>query len=264
MSDKNSPVHIPLASFSTRAGAAPSLPRCFALVPCAGVGARAGVAGPKQYERLGERSVVGHTLSALERVTRFEAVVVVVAPDDSLFEQAVPDFRGQVCRKGGATRALSVLAGLQALLELGALEHDWVAVHDAARCMLQAAWVDELLDECWDDAVGGLLALPVADTLKREAQGRAVETLDRQHTWVAQTPQMFRLGVLRQALEQGLAHPQSASQITDEASAIERLGLRPKLVLGDWENFKLTWPEDFDRARRLMAGRELARREAGA
>jgi len=131
----------------------------------------------------------------------------------------------------------------------GVGDEDWVLVHDAARCLLRPAWVDRLIDACVDDAVGGLLALPLADTLKHEADGRADATLDRTATWAAQTPQMFRLGLLARALRS------AGPEVTDEASAVEALGLAPRLVRGDFENFKLTWPDDFALAARLMETR---------
>jgi 2-C-methyl-D-erythritol 4-phosphate cytidylyltransferase len=129
-------------------------------------------------------------------------------------------------------------------------------VHDAARCLIRPEWVDRLIDACQGDEVGGLLAVPVADTLKREADGRCSATVDRQGLWAAQTPQMFRLGLLTRALESALGRGDAAAGITDEASAIEALGLRPKLVPGDPDNVKLTWPEDFERARRMKAAFE--------
>ena len=227
-------------------------PRCFALVPCAGSGRRAGFAQPKQYERLGPQTVVAHTLAALAAVPRLQATLVVLSPEDTQFEACAPGFAGDrawVERCGGDTRAATVAAGLQALAARGVAPHDWVLVHDAARCLLRPSWVDRLIDACADDEVGGLLALPLADTLKQSAHGRSVATLDRQEKWLAQTPQMFRLALLQRAL----AHAGEA--VTDEASAVETLGHAPRLVPGDAENFKLTWPGDFDLARRLMETR---------
>lgn len=225
-------------------------PRCFALVPCAGSGSRAGFAAPKQYARLAGRSVVAHTLQALSRVRRLAAVLVVLAPDDEGFAAAAPEFAGPaswVARVGGATRAATVAAGLAELRRRGAADEDWVLVHDAARCLLRAEWVDRLIDACGDDAVGGLLALPLADTLKHEAGGRVDATLDRTAKWAAQTPQMFRLGLLQAALRA------AGDAVTDESSAVEALGRRPLLVRGEAENFKLTWPSDFALAERLLA-----------
>ena len=231
----------------------PASPRCFALVPCAGVGQRAGVGGPKQYAALAGRSVVAHTLAALAEVPRIEQTLVVLSPDDTAFEAHAPGFGGWVARTGGATRAHSVAAGLQALRERAAADDDWVLVHDAARCLLQSAWANRLIDACVADAVGGLLALPLADTLKAaSADERVTATLDRSGKWLAQTPQMFRLGLLQRALQAGEA---AGLHITDEASAVEALGLTPRLVAGDQENFKLTWPADFALAERLLRTR---------
>jgi 2-C-methyl-D-erythritol 4-phosphate cytidylyltransferase len=227
-------------------------PRCFALVPCAGVGQRAGTAGPKQYEPLCGRAVVAHTLQALAAVPELSATLVVLAAQDREFEAQVPAFAGPrawVARCGGSTRAQTVAQGLAALRERGADEHDWVLVHDAARCLLRPPWVQRLIAACRDDAVGGLLALPLADTLKQEADGRAAATLERRGKWLAQTPQMFRLGLLQRALAQ------AGPGVTDESSAVEALGLAPRLVPGEMENLKLTWPADFALAARLLETR---------
>jgi 2-C-methyl-D-erythritol 4-phosphate cytidylyltransferase len=234
----------------------PTPPRCFALVPCAGVGVRAGVGGPKQYAALRGKAVVAHTLAALAGVPRLSATLVVLAPDDTVFEAHAPGFvgeRGWVARCGGATRAESVSAGLQSLRERGVADTDWVLVHDAARCLLQPAWVDRLIDVCLIDAVGGLLALPLADTLKQaDATDHVAATLDRSAKWLAQTPQMFPLGLLQRALAFASA---AGVAVTDESSAVEALGQSPRLVPGDIENFKLTWPADFALAARLLETR---------
>lgn len=238
-------------------------PRAFALVPCAGIGARAAVGGPKQYQRVGDQAMVAHTLQALRGVSRLEATLVVLAPVDTLFEHHVPGFVGErewVARVGGATRAESVLNGLNELLVRGAQPHDWVLVHDAARCLLRPQWVERLLAACEDDEVGGLLALPVADTLKAAVSAasgasRVQATVDRASKWAAQTPQMFRLGLLRPALISALGDADGAAGITDEASAVEALGHQPRLVPGDFENFKVTWPGDFALAERLLSTR---------
>ena len=224
-------------------------PRLFALVPCAGVGERSGAAGPKQYEVLAGRALVTHTLEALAAVPRLHRVLVVLSPGDTRFEQHVPAFGGWVARRGGATRAQTVANGLAELLERGAVADDWVLVHDAARCLLRAEWVDALIDACLDDPVGGLLALPLADTLKAERAGRVESTIDRAAKWQAQTPQMFRIGLLREALAG------AGSAVTDEASAVEALGHAPRLVAGALENFKVTYPADFELAERLLRTR---------
>ena len=222
---------------------------CHALVPCAGVGERSGAGGPKQYRSVAGRSVVAHTLAALAAVPRIAATLVVLAPDDAEFERHAPGHR-PVARVGGATRAASVANGLAALAAAGAGDDDWVLVHDAARCLVQPAEIERLIAACEHDAVGGLLALPVADTLKREGeQGRAKATVDRRGLWQAQTPQMFRLGLLREALAA------AGDAVTDEASAVEALAHAPRLVPGSAENFKLTWPADFELAERLLRTR---------
>jgi 2-C-methyl-D-erythritol 4-phosphate cytidylyltransferase len=226
-------------------------PRCYALVPCAGTGSRSGADRPKQYVPLAGRALVAHTLDALCRVPRLAATLVVLSPDDAAFESAAPqaarDERVWTARCGGATRAATVAAGLEELLSRGASEGDWVLVHDAARCLLRPQWVTELIQACEGDEVGGLLALPVADTLKQEEGGRVAATVDRGGKWAAQTPQMFRIGLLRRALRE------AGDAVTDEASAIEALGLHPRLVPGALENFKLTWPADFGLAERLLS-----------
>jgi 2-C-methyl-D-erythritol 4-phosphate cytidylyltransferase len=229
-----------------------TLPLCFALVPCAGVGLRAAAGGPKQYADLRGQAVVAHTLAALQAVSRLQATLVVLAPDDVVFEQYTPGFvgpRGWVARCGGDTRAASVAGGLHVLRERGARDDDWVLVHDAARCLLRPAWVDQLIDACLEDAVGGLLALPLADTLKQEQDGRVAATVPRAGKWAAQTPQMFRLGLLQRALHE------AGAGVTDEASAIEALGLAPRLVACEMENLKVTWPADFALAARLLETR---------
>lgn len=219
--------------------------RCVALVPCAGVGSRAGVEGPKQYAHIAGRAMAAHTLDALAGVARIDTTLVVLSHDDARFEQHVPGFRGWVARCGGATRAATVANGLDELLARGVDAQTWVLVHDAARCLVRPEWIDRLIDACIDDAVGGLLAWPVSDTLKHEHDGRVADTIDRSAKWAAQTPQMFRLGLLKEAL-------QRASEVTDDASAVEAMGCAPRLVRGDHANFKVTWPSDFALAERLL------------
>jgi 2-C-methyl-D-erythritol 4-phosphate cytidylyltransferase len=223
-------------------------PVLYALVPCAGTGERSGAAGPKQYAMLGDRSLVAHTMAALARVSRLARVLVVVSAGDTQYPAHLrADASVATC--GGATRAETVRNGLDELLARGACPHDWVLVHDAARCLVRPEWVDALIDACLDDPVGGLLALPVADTLKSSHEGRVGATIDRRAKWQAQTPQMFRIGMLRDALDH------AGAGVTDEASAIEALGHAPKLVACSMENFKVTWPADFDLAARLLRTR---------
>ena len=200
--------------------------------------------------------MVAHTLAALAQVSRLAATLVVLSPGDTQFTAAAPAHVGErawVAHCGGATRAESVANGLLELQSRGVQPHDWVLVHDAARCLLQPAWVDRLIDACLDDEVGGLLALPLADTLKQAVAGRVSSTVDRTDKWVAQTPQMFRVGLLLPALRL------AGDAVTDESSAIEVLGHAPKLVHGDLINLKVTWPEDFVLAERLMTGLNACR-----
>ena len=222
-------------------------PRLHALIPSAGIGARAGTAGPKQYEPLAGRPLVLHTLAAFAQVQRLATVLVVVAPGD----ERLPAGKGYtVAACGGGSRAAPVGNGLEELLRRGASEDDWVLVHDAARCLITRAWIDRLIDACQHDAVGGLLAQPLADTLKQEEGGRVAATLPRQQKWLAQTPQMFRLGLLRRALAE------AGDGVTDEASAVEAIGLQPLLVAGSAQNFKVTWPEDFTVAEAVIRSRQ--------
>ncbi len=225
-------------------------PRCWALIPCAGTGSRAGVAGPKQYQPIAGKPMVLHTLAAFAGVARIEQTLVVVSPDDGFFQtpQALnASFIIAAC--GGSTRAASVFNGLNALLAEGAVAHDWVLVHDAARCLITPELIDQLLDACLDDEVGGLLALPLPDTLKAAQAGRVAATLPRADKWLAQTPQMFRIGSLLDALQL------AGDGVTDESSAIETLGLSPKLVPGSAQNFKVTYPQDFELAQAVLEGR---------
>lgn len=235
--------------------------RIYALVPCAGSGTRAGADRPKQYLSVAGQPMVAHTLAALARVEAIEATLVVLAPDDREFESRVPGFDGPrawIERCGGASRAASVRAGLSRLADRGARPEDWVLVHDAARCLIRPQWVLRLIQSCAGDPVGGLLALPVADTLKQEAQAegasggtaRAACTVERRGKWAAQTPQMFRLGLLQKALQA------AGDEVTDEAGAIEFIGHAPRLVRGELENFKLTFAADFALAQRLLLSTE--------
>ena len=232
----------------------PDTPSFHALIPCAGTGSRAGTAQAKQYQMLLGQPMVMHTLQALARVPQLSSGWVIVSPGDSFEWPTVnwPDhFRREAC--GGATRAASVFNGLGVMLQAGVPAHDWVLVHDAARCLITPEAVSQLIEACRDDAVGGLLALPLPDTLKSEAGGRVAATLPREHKWLAQTPQMFRLQLLHDALAQAVGD--GFAGITDEASAIERLGLQPRLVEGSAQNFKVTYPADFALAEAVLAAR---------
>ena len=234
------------------AGALP--PRLWALIPCAGNGSRSGAVGPKQYQRVAGQPMVLHTLAAFAAVPRLHGVAVVVAPGDAFFDAQALSARVLPC--GGASRAASVCNGLRALRQSGAADSDWVLVHDAARCLITPQQIDALIDACIGDAVGGLLALPLPDTLKQcvpalgSSAPRVAATLTRSDKWLAQTPQMFRLGALLSALEQ------AGDAVTDESSAMEALGLQPLLVEGSAQNFKVTYAQDFALAQAVLQSRK--------
>ena len=233
-------------------------PRFHALVPCAGTGSRAGTAQPKQYQILQGQPMVMHTLQALALVPQLASGWVIVSPGDDF---AWPHsgwpahFRREAC--GGSTRAASVFNGLSAMLQTGLSADDWVLVHDAARCLITPEAVSQLIEACRDDAVGGLLALPLPDTLKSHSLdgqlARVASTVTREDKWLAQTPQMFRLGALHAALAD--AALSEFAGITDESSAMERLGCSPRLVPGSAQNLKVTYPADFAFAEVVLKGR---------
>ena len=224
--------------------------RLWALIPCAGTGSRASSDGPKQYQPVAGMPMVLHTLAAFAGVPRLSGVLVVVSRGDTFFNNQVASILIADC--GGSTRAASVFNGLSALLERGASPADWVLVHDAARCLIKAEQINTLIDACQSDSVGGLLALKLPDTLKREVGGRVVETVERSDKWLAQTPQMFRIAELQDALRA------AGSMVTDEASALEYVGKSPLLVQGSAQNFKVTYPQDFALAQAVLQSRNQA------
>ncbi len=222
--------------------------RYLALIPAAGVGTRMGGDAPKQYVLLGTRTMLEHSIDALLADARIDRVFVVVAPADTRWQQLdVQDERVEFLPVGGASRAQSVLNGLIAIAGRCA-DDDRVLVHDAARPCLAEAQLARLIDEVGDDNAGGLLAIPLHDTLKRGEDGRVGVTLDRAGLWCAQTPQMFRAASLRAALS-----AVALDGITDEASAMERQGHAPRLVHGGAGNLKITTAEDLVLARAILA-----------
>lgn len=263
---------------TTPAGA----PRCLAVMPAGGTGSRLGATLPKQYLELAGEPMIARAARALLAAPWIEQLVVVVAADDARAAGALAGLpRTTVLGEGGATRRDTVLAGLRWLA--GAREaspDDWVLVHDAARPGLDRPSLERLRESLAADPVGGLLALPVSDTVKRGAphdparpgdarqggqagQGghaeasaaRVAQTVPREALWLAQTPQMFRLGRLLGALER-------FPDVTDESAAIELTGLAPKLVTGSRANFKVTTAEDLDLMRRLLAAESVPPGEA--
>lgn len=213
--------------------------RYIALIPAAGVGARMAANGPKQYMMLGGQPMLRHTVDAFVASPLVAHTYVVVSADDPHIDTVLPaQDRVTVLRCGGASRLESVRNGLAELHGIVS-EDDWIMVHDAARPGLTPALIERLVTRTGDHAVGSLLALPVVDTVKRDVAGD-VATIARDGLWLAQTPQMFRYQLLRNAL----AAATDPSLITDDASAVEALGLAPLLVEGHPCNLKVTRPDD--------------------
>lgn len=218
-------------------------PSFWVVIPAAGVGSRMQADRPKQYLSLGGRCLIEHTLDCFLDQPGLSGLVVCLSPTDAWWPELACAADPRITRAdGGHERADSVLHGLQALAALGAKDEDWVLVHDAARPNLAQSDLHKLLNTLKDDPVGGLLAVPVRDTLKLAGpDGRVSSTPDRSLFWQAYTPQMFRLGALRTALADALA---GGASITDEASAMEWAGQAPRLVEGRADNIKVTRPED--------------------
>jgi len=226
--------------------------RFFGLVPAAGAGERMGRAKPKQYLELLGHTMLYFSVKALLADPRITTVFVVLAPADQEFKRhSWGEFGERVTPLycGGATRHDSVLNGLVAASSTVEPD-DWMLVHDAARPCLGQRELQRMLDELAADEVGGILGVPVADTLKRaDASGRIQATAPREHLWQAQTPQMFRHGLLLQALSR-------TARLTDEAGAVEAMGLQPKLVQGSATNLKVTYAEDLQLALTILTSRE--------
>ena len=224
-----------------------------ALVPAAGSGSRMASQTPKQYLNLAGKPLIWHTLAALSAVAALDRIVVVISSGDEWWDSFDwNDFpRLTVLRCGGESRAQTVLNGLQALQSAA---DAWVLVHDAARPCLDPALVSQMIAELSDHPVGGILAVPVADTLKLAAPAadaaHIAHTHPRDGLWQAQTPQMFRLELLTHALQAGMG-----PDITDEASALEKLGLQPRLVMGSPWNLKVTYPQDLLLAELILAAK---------
>lgn len=218
----------------------------YVLIPAAGSGSRMGSHTPKQYLPLLGKPLIQHTIDIFAGHPAIAGVFVLVAPGD-----AQPLQRCELLDCGGETRAETVLNGLR---RLALHPDDWVLVHDAARPCLSRSGLNRMLEALESDTVGGLLAVPVADTLKRgDAEQRVAQTLPREGVWQAQTPQMFRYGILREALE-----TMGGDIATDEAQAVERLGFAPRLVLGERNNLKVTFPEDMEMANMVLQARGAA------
>lgn len=231
-----------------------SLPAFWAVIPAAGVGARMAADRPKQYLQLGGLTILEHSLLCFLDHPRLKGLVISLAVDDPYWPTLPCALDSRIQRvAGGKERADSVLNALLHLHAQGADDQDWVLVHDAARPNLARSDLDNLLSELADDPVGGLLAVPARDTLKRaDSNGRVTETVDRSLIWQAYTPQMFRLGALHRALADSLV---ADAVITDEASAMEWSGQAPRLIEGRSDNIKVTRPEDLEWLRLRWANR---------
>jgi 2-C-methyl-D-erythritol 4-phosphate cytidylyltransferase len=235
----------------------------FAIIPAAGSGTRVSKKQPKQYARLAGKSMLWHAVRAV-CMPPIESVFVVLAPQDKAFaRQDWKAFKGklQPLYCGGKTRRDSVYNGLVAAMA-GVDADDWILVHDAARPCLPKKDFLNLIKKARGDEVGAILALPVAETVKRAQTDKAgadriVASEDRAQLWLAQTPQMFRAGLLVQALRA------AKGAVTDEAGALEQIGLKPRLVQGSRENLKVTWPEDLAIAEAILSrGRARSERRS--
>lgn len=213
---------------------------------------------PKQYLSLDNKPMIYHAIRTLHQNTFITGIIVVLAPGDTIWpdhDWSAFDQKLIVLHCGGATRADSVLNGLITAKQKNVIsDQDWILVHDAARPCLTVDQLNRLIAELAEDEIGGLLAVPVADTLKRSnSTGRVAHTEPRENLWQAQTPQMFRCALLMHAL-QNAAH----ILVTDDASAVEALGHHPKLVVSDHYNFKVTYPQDLALAELILQQRNLS------
>ena len=205
---------------------------------------------PKQYLQLAGKPMISHVIQVFFNNPRIASIHLALSPEDEFWRTLTlePASKLKLHYTGGESRSETVLNTLQAI---DVAEGDWILVHDAARPGLSAALLNVLLDTLENDEVGGLLAMPVADTLKKSDElNRAEKTISRQNLWQAQTPQMFKYGVLKHALQAAVVktngHAPSRPDFTDEAEAIEALGLQPKLVQGELRNLKITYPQDLE------------------
>jgi 2-C-methyl-D-erythritol 4-phosphate cytidylyltransferase len=227
-------------------------PRLWVVIPAAGIGSRFGDRIPKQFHQLEGKSVIEWALRPFADRTDITGIVVAVTDEENCsFNDWQIDPRVRIA-KGGTERSESVLNSLHALKK-HADEMDWVLVHDAARPCLDAGDLDRLIKTLSDDPVGGLLATPVHDTLKRDAgDGRVDSTVERRGLWRAMTPQMFRYGLLVRAVGKAVSERLG---VTDESMAVELLGERPLLIQGRADNMKITGREDILRAESVLAAR---------
>jgi 2-C-methyl-D-erythritol 4-phosphate cytidylyltransferase len=227
----------------------------WAVLPAAGSGSRMGAELPKQYLSLGDKKVIEHSLDALLACPALSGIVVVVAADDARWPGIAANYQDQPLTtvSGGVERCHSVLNALEHLAQQARAD-DWVLVHDAARPCLRPADVSTLIETLDGDMHGGLLGVPVADTMKRvDERQQVTATVDRAGLWHALTPQMFRLEPLRAALQDAI---DSNTLVTDEAAAMERAGYAPRMVQGHRDNIKITLPADLALAAFYLQARQ--------
>jgi len=231
-------------------------PRIHALIPAAGRGTRYGGAVMKQYLPVAGKAVLAHTISLFQFHPMISGITVILAEDDQWFESSVGNLAASVETViGGDTRAQSVRNGLRHVTE-NHPNSDWVLVHDAARPCLSPFSLDRLLEQGLQSEAGAILAMPLGDTLKRAGDDQEIEaTVDRKSLWAAQTPQLFPTTALARAID---AAQQAGQELTDEASAMEFVGLRPKLVMGSVANIKITHPSDLAIAEALLGRKEIS------
>ena len=221
-------------------------PGIHALLPAAGRSVRFGGTTLKQYAHLLGKPVISHSIEAVKGHPAVNGVTVALSADDGIYDSLVrPSYPGVGTTVGGPSRAQTVLNGLRHIMEKDAMTH-WVLVHDAARPCLERKLLTDLVDACEDNPDGAILAIPVSDTVKQQDDDQRIEkTINREGLWRAQTPQLFPLRKLANALEKALG---SESPPTDEASAMEQVGARPRLVMGSRKNIKITGPDDLELA----------------
>ncbi len=236
-----------------------SEPKHWLIIPAAGIGSRMAADIPKQYLKIHDKSILQTTIEAMASSKRFEGVFVGLNPDDRYFSSLSIESEAPIATYiGGAERAETVLAGLNALSPLAASD-DWVWVHDAARPRISESEISDLEEELRKTDVGALLVLPSTDTMKQQSRDGELKTVDRTTLWRAQTPQVFRYGKLLEALKAGLS---ADWVITDESSAIERAGFAPRLVVGNGRNIKVTLPEDLAVAEQSFIREKLGQEDA--
>ncbi len=223
----------------------------WALIPAAGIGSRMGIKTPKQFLDLGGQMMIERVVGTFASHPRIDGVVVGLSPNSDTAE-AAKAIESKVFGifEGGDTRASTVLNGLQHLIERDVSQADWVLVHDSNRPFLRHEDIDFLLDSVEDDQNGAVMCAPVYDTVKQSDRGRIEKTLPRGNIFRAQTPQMFKVGILKQALRKS---EQSGIQVSDESQAIEVIGMSPKIVIGPPRNIKITTADDWLIAKALLS-----------